>query len=99
MTGHLCATTYTEAAELGIDAIEHGFMHSYDLAEGKTYGECTRNTAFRSETIIDDPKVTKVHQSLIDHNVALTSTLAISAIQSRKYGMDLPERIERVLDT
>ncbi len=77
VTGHLCATTYEEAAKLGIDAIEHGFIHSYDHAEGKETGTCSGSRDFRSDLDINSKEVQRVHQTLIDNNVALSTTLAI----------------------
>ena len=35
VTGHLCVLTYHEAADLGIDDLEHGFMASSDFDETK----------------------------------------------------------------
>jgi imidazolonepropionase-like amidohydrolase len=31
VTGHLCAVTFSEAADLGIDSIEHGIWTSTDF--------------------------------------------------------------------
>ena len=31
ITGHLCSVTYAEAAELGIDNLEHGFLAATDF--------------------------------------------------------------------
>ena len=35
VTGHLCSVTYAEAADLGIDDLEHGFMASTDFVSGQ----------------------------------------------------------------
>src|SRR5258708_15389378 len=35
VTGHLCSVTYKEAAELGIDDLEHGFFVNTQLDPGK----------------------------------------------------------------
>lgn len=83
VTGHLCATTYQEAAELGIDAIEHGFIHSYDHAEGKELDLCSGSRDFRSSLTIDNNEVRHVQQILIKNNVALCSTLSIFEVQAR----------------
>lgn len=83
VTGHLCATTFQEAAELGIDAIEHGFIHSYDHAAGKQVDSCSGSPDFRSALSIDSKEVQQVHQALITHGVALTSTLSIFEAQAR----------------
>ena len=83
VTGHLCATTFEEAAHLGIDAIEHGFIHSYDYAQGKEIDLCSGNIDFRSELDINGEEVSRIQQLLIDSNVALSSTLSIFEVQAR----------------
>ena len=40
ITGHLCAVTYHEAAEMGIDNLEHGFMASTDFVFNRNEDEC-----------------------------------------------------------
>ena len=40
VTGHLCSVTYPEAAELGIDDLEHGFFVNTQLDPGKKPDEC-----------------------------------------------------------
>ncbi|MEO1218755.1 MAG: amidohydrolase family protein, partial [Bacteroidota bacterium] len=83
VTGHLCATTYQEAAEIGIDAIEHGFIHSFDHAEGKESGICSGSIDFRTNVDINSESVKRVHRKLIESGTALTSTLAIFETQAR----------------
>ncbi len=82
VTGHLCATTFSEAAEIGIDDIEHGFIHSYDHATGRETGACSGNTDFRTSLPIESSDVRQVQQKLIGNNVALGSTLAIFEAQA-----------------
>lgn len=77
VAGHLCATTYEEAATLGIDAIEHGFIASYDHAPDQAVGSCSGNTSFRSDVEVNSEEVKQVQQTLIDHGIALSSTLAV----------------------
>src|SRR6185437_8270463 len=40
ITGHLCSVTYREAAELGIDNLEHGFGVMTDFFKGKQPDVC-----------------------------------------------------------
>ena len=40
VTGHLCSVTYPEAAELGIDNLEHGFFVNTQLDPGKQPDKC-----------------------------------------------------------
>jgi imidazolonepropionase-like amidohydrolase len=82
VTGHLCATTYSEAADLGIDAIEHGFIHNYDHATERETGVCSGNTDFRTNLAVESEAVEQVQQKLITNDVALGSTLAIFEAQA-----------------
>jgi len=82
VTGHLCATTFSEAAKIGIDAIEHGFIHSYDHAIDRESGVCGGNTDFRTNLSIGSNEVKKIQQKLIKNGVALGSTLAIFEAQA-----------------
>src|SRR6185503_9667314 len=41
LTGHLCSVTYPEAAELGIDDLEHGFFVNTQLDPGKQPDKCS----------------------------------------------------------
>src|SRR4029077_19756589 len=40
ITGHLCSVTYGEAADLGIDNLEHGFLASTDFVADKQPDTC-----------------------------------------------------------
>ena len=81
VTGHLCSVTYAEASEMGIDAIEHGFIHSYDLSADKEEGICPRGRGFRNTVEINSGKVRRLQEGLISGGVALSSTLAIFEAQ------------------
>lgn len=86
VTGHLCATTFEEAAMAGIDAIEHGFIHSYDHAKGRTSGVCSGSRDFRSELDLQSKEVNRIQQLLIENNVAISSTPAIFEAQTLRRG-------------
>jgi imidazolonepropionase-like amidohydrolase len=79
VTGHLCALTYREAAEIGIDNLEHGFMASSDFVAGKAADACdypaARQALLRQPAT--SPAVTDLIKYLISKNVALTSTLPV----------------------
>lgn len=93
VTGHLCATTYVEAVEAGIDAIEHGFIHSFDHAEGKPPGECGGDRSFRSELAILGTEVQEVQAALIKAGVALSTTPAILEAQTPGRAQAKPEAL------
>jgi imidazolonepropionase-like amidohydrolase len=79
LTGHLCAVTYPEAAELGIDNLEHGFFVNTQLDPGKQPDLCPRSVG--NPTLAgmdpDGPDATALIKLLIDHHVAITSTLPV----------------------
>lgn len=80
VTGHLCSITYREAAELGIDDLEHGFMAMTDFVPNKEVDVCPRRGgAVQSLTTLDpqSDQVQSLFRTLIDRKVAATSTLAI----------------------
>ncbi|ACV27593.1 amidohydrolase family protein [Kangiella koreensis] len=82
VTGHLCSITMQQAAELGIDAIEHGFIHAYDFAEGKTAGECDGSNNYRSSLDIQGKQLEQLHKTLIANKVAISSTPSIFEAQT-----------------
>ena len=80
ITGHLCSVTYSEAADLGIDNLEHGFLASTDFVPSKAPDACPGQGAGQ-ETIAaldeqGEPFRTLV-KKLVDRRVALTSTLTV----------------------
>ncbi|HLX91691.1 MAG TPA: hypothetical protein VKR32_08410, partial [Puia sp.] len=75
VTGHLCAVTYREAAEMGIDQLEHGFSVSTDFVPGKKENACPLGAAPIASA--DSPKVKDLIRFLVDKKVILTSTLAV----------------------
>ncbi len=79
VTGHLCAITYREAAETGIDNLEHGFMASSDFAPGHVTDACDYPAARQGllRQPATSPAVTDLIKFLISKNVALTSTLPV----------------------
>ena len=80
ITGHLCSVTYREAAELGIDDLEHGFLASTDFVKDKQPDVCPGQSAAIAGLNAFDPKspeFTSLVQHLIAHHVAITSTLTV----------------------
>jgi imidazolonepropionase-like amidohydrolase len=80
LTAHLCSVTYREAAALGIDNLEHGFLAATDFVADKEPDQCPgqgRGQASIADIDVDDPRVVSLMQELIRRNVAITSTLAI----------------------
>jgi enamidase len=80
VTGHLCSVTYREAADIGIDDLEHGFLASTDFVEGKAADECPpggARTAALLAVDIDGPEFQSLIRHLVEAGVAVTSTLPV----------------------
>ena len=77
VTGHLCSVTYEEAAEIGIDNIEHGFLANTALDPGKKPDTCSssRGDYTLEHTIPGSPEAIRLMDTLIRRHVAITSTL------------------------
>jgi imidazolonepropionase-like amidohydrolase len=79
ITGHLCAVTYPEAVEAGIDDLEHGFFVNTQNDPGKQPDLCPRTTG--NPTLAgmdpDGTDATALIKLLVDHHVAITSTLPV----------------------
>jgi imidazolonepropionase-like amidohydrolase len=79
ITGHLCAVTYPEAAELGIDNLEHGFFVNTQLDPGKQPDECpaTVGDPTLEKMTAGGPEAKALIALLVSHHVAVTSTLPV----------------------
>jgi imidazolonepropionase-like amidohydrolase len=80
VTGHLCAVTFREAADLGIDDLEHGFFVDTEFATGKKPDECPGNGDDPVGMAKLDANSGPLHDSiqyLVQHHVAVTSTLPV----------------------
>jgi hypothetical protein len=79
VTGHLCSVTYREAADLGIDNLEHGFMVSSDFQKDKEADRCNVSLQSASISKLDpgSPEMKALMEYLISKKVALTSTLPV----------------------
>ncbi len=74
VTGHLCSITYREAAEMGIDNLEHSFMASTDFVADKPENKCVYGEPSLDALDDNDPKLIALMQFLIDKDVTLTYT-------------------------
>jgi imidazolonepropionase-like amidohydrolase len=80
VTGHIGVLTYAEAADLGIDNLEHGFFASNDFVRGKKPGILplfTESTQSQAALKIDSPECQALLTHLIAKHVAITSTLPV----------------------
>jgi imidazolonepropionase-like amidohydrolase len=84
VTGHLCSVGFNEAADMGIDNLEHGPFGAPDseLYSQKEPSACATNYFGVLEDIVkkvepDGPELKQTIQNLIAHHVAITSTLTV----------------------
>lgn len=98
VTGHLCSVTYAEAAALGIDNLEHGFAASTDFIADKAPDTCPGQGAGQATIDAlepDDPAFTALVRTLVEANVALTSTLTV--FETFTPGRPMPPGVEVLL--
>jgi imidazolonepropionase-like amidohydrolase len=80
ISGHLCSVTYREAADLGIDHLEHGFITCNDFVKTKKENECPTGME-RANSIaaldLTSDSVTALIQLLVRKKIGITSTLAV----------------------
>jgi imidazolonepropionase-like amidohydrolase len=79
VTGHLCSVGYREAAEIGIDNLEHGLLPDSEFVANKKPDECPGAAVGASlrQLDINSDAVKETIRVLVAKNVALTSTLPV----------------------
>ena len=80
VTGHLCSVTYSEAADLGIDNLEHGFLASTDFVADKKPDTCPGQGGGQQTIATLDQNgepFKALVKKLVEKKVALTSTLTV----------------------
>jgi len=80
VTGHLCSVNFREAADLGIDDLEHGFFVDTEFLAGKKPDQCPEEGEDPVALAKLDANSGPMHdtiQYLVQHHVALTSTLPV----------------------
>jgi imidazolonepropionase-like amidohydrolase len=85
-TGHLCSVSFREAVELGIDNLEHGLFTNSDYVPDRKPDHCSpemRTSLLK--VAIDGPEVQRTIRDMVNHKVAMTSTLAV-------YELSYPDR-------
>jgi imidazolonepropionase-like amidohydrolase len=81
ITGHLCSVTFAEAADLGVDDLEHGLSAATDFLADKKPDECPeyRWAPHVAGLDVDSEAVQSLIAKLVENDVAITSTLAVLA--------------------
>jgi hypothetical protein len=79
VTGHLCSITFREAADLGIDNLEHGFYVSSDFEKNKNEDQCNQSAQSFSVRQLSEQSdsIKELIKYLIKKKVAITSTLPV----------------------
>jgi imidazolonepropionase-like amidohydrolase len=81
VTGHLCAVGFREAAAMGIDNLEHGLLVDTEFDPAKEADACPDQgeflTPLMQADVITDGRVRGTIAALVNHGVAVTSTLAV----------------------
>jgi hypothetical protein len=78
VTGHLCSVTFAEAAALGIDALQHGFITASDYVPGKRPDICPpENMRIQTEVDVTSPAVQASVRALAKTGTAVVTTLAV----------------------
>lgn len=107
VTGHLCAVGFRDAAAAGIDNLEHGLLVDTEFDPDKPADVCPDQGAFLSPLLeadmLADGRIRGTIAALVQHRVAVTSTLAIfeaftaeeSAFDSRLPELLVPRLRER----
>jgi imidazolonepropionase-like amidohydrolase len=98
LTGHLCSVTLAEAADLGIDNLEHGFMAATDFVADKQPDVCPgQAVGQRTVAALDEhgEPFRALVKKLIDQHVALTSTMTV--FETFTPGRPMPPGIDVLL--
>ncbi len=79
VTGHLCSVGYREAAEIGIDDLEHGLFADSEFVTDKKPDQCPGPAVSASLRQLDlkSAAAQETIRTLVAKNVAITSTLPV----------------------
>ena len=80
VTGHLCSVGYREAAEIGIDNLEHGLFADSEFVPDKKPDQCPQGGAVGASLLqldLNSPAVRETIRTLVAKKVAITSTLPV----------------------
>jgi imidazolonepropionase-like amidohydrolase len=80
VTGHLCSIGFREAAEIGIDNLEHGLMVDSEFVANKQPDQCPPGSAVSAslrQLDLNGASALETIRTLVAKNVAITSTLPV----------------------
>jgi imidazolonepropionase-like amidohydrolase len=96
VTGHLCSIGFREAADLGIDDLEHGLLVDTEFDPAKKPGICPDNPENPKLIAQLDVNSGPLHDTilyLVQHHVAVTSTLPVFEMGSFSGRPTLEKRV------
>jgi imidazolonepropionase-like amidohydrolase len=84
VTGHLCSIGFREAAEIGIDNLEHGLLVDSEFVPDKQPDKCPGSAVAASLRQLDlnSDAAKETIRTLVAKNVAITSTLPVFEVGS-----------------
>lgn len=97
VTGHLCSVGFTEAADLGVDDLEHGIVVDQEFNPNKQPDVCpaSANDHPSVEKVdVESEPVQSMIKKLVRNHVAITSTLVIF----ETFAPEQPPVQERILE-
>ena len=97
VTGHLCSIGFREAADLGIDDLEHGLTVDTEFFPGKQPDVCpnpTQAVIAANKLDVNGPEIQTTIKTLVAHHVAVTSTLPVF----EQFVPSRPDEPQKVLD-
>src|SRR5690242_17997530 len=80
VTGHLCSIGFREAAEIGIDNLEHGIFPDSEFVADKKPDQCPQGGAVNASLRaldLNGAAAQETIRTLVQKNVAITSTLPV----------------------
>jgi imidazolonepropionase-like amidohydrolase len=78
VTGHLCSIGYREAAEIGIDNLEHGLFADSEFVANKQPDKCPSGvSASLRQLDLNGAAAQSTIKTLVEKKVAITSTLPV----------------------
>jgi imidazolonepropionase-like amidohydrolase len=96
VTGHLCSIGFREAADLGIDDLEHGLFVDTEFSPGKKPGKCpedSENPKLMAQLDVNSGPLHDTILYLVQHHVAVTSTLPVFEMGSFSGRPTLEKRV------
>jgi hypothetical protein len=97
VTGHLCSIGFREAAEIGIDDLEHGLTVDTEFYGDKTPDVCptpSKAVAAVAKLDVNGAEIQQTIKTLLQHHVAVTSTLPVF----EQFVPSRPDEPKKVLD-